>query len=335
MPLDALEIKPQLLCGVAGFPNDADDVETLLDHAVAAAAQATPASPVVLHSTDARQAAFKRLTIEQHLRRAIEEDEFFLCYQPIVDVDGGRVAGAEALIRWQKPGQGLISPATFIPAAEASGLIAPIGRWVMQQACEQLRQWNAAGLDGMRISINLSARQFLDPQLSTQIAQAIDRAGIDAHQVEIELTETSAMHDIAYTRQMLSKLRDLGITVAIDDFGTGYGSMTYLRNLPLDKLKIDREFVTDVHQRSNGQAICRSMIALSQGLGLDVVAEGTEKAEEVRYLSTEGCNLFQGFFFAKPLIAADFAQAHRSLPAFIAQHRRANVVPGAKRMSTG
>lgn len=322
LPLDTIEIKPDLLCGVAGFPHDADDAETLLDHAVAAAAQATPSSPVVLHSIEARQAAFKRLTIEQQLRRALDENEFFLCYQPVIDIEGGRVTGAEALIRWQKPGQGLISPAEFIPAAEASGLIGPIGRWVMQQACEQLRKWNATGLGGTRIAINLSARQFLDPNLIAHISQAIECNRIDAQQVELELTETSAMHDIAYTRQMLSKLRDLGVTIAIDDFGTGYASMSYLKNLPFDKLKIDREFVTDVHQRSDGQAICRSLITLSQGFGLDVLAEGTEKAEEVHYLTTEGCNLFQGYFFAKPLSAGDFAKACRSLPAVIAQNYR-------------
>lgn len=323
LPLDATEIKPELRCGVARYPHDANNAETVLDHAIASAAQATASLPVMLHSAEARQVAFRRLTIEQQLRRAVEKDEFFLCYQPVVDIQSGRVNGAEALIRWRHPDQGLILPDDFIPAAEASGLIVPIGRWVVREACEQLRRWNATDLHGMRIAINLSARQFLNPNLGSELTQAIDSAGIDAHQVELELTETSAMHDISYSRHMLSKLRDLGVTIAIDDFGTGYGSMSYLRQLAFDKLKIDREFVTDVHQRSDSQAICRSLVALSQGLGLNVVAEGTEKAEEVQFLRTEGCSLFQGYFFAKPLSARDFEVAYRELPAALARNHRA------------
>uniref|UniRef100_UPI0015754D49 EAL domain-containing protein n=1 Tax=Sphingomonas bacterium TaxID=1895847 RepID=UPI0015754D49 len=186
---------------------------------------------------------------------------------PIVDLSLGRVTGAEALIRWQHPERGMVPPLQFIGVAEQSGLIDPIGLWVMRQACRQVKDWADAGLPGMKIAVNLSARQFLDPGLIDSIREALGNAGIAANQLEIELTETAAMADAAHTSAVFGKLRDLGVRIAIDDFGTGYASMSYLRKLPFDKLKIDREFVSNVQSTRDSQAICGALVTLANGLG--------------------------------------------------------------------
>ena len=307
--LNDLSLKPELLSGIAVFPTDGSDAVELLDHALAAAANATSALPTVFHSPELRARSIERLQMENELRRALDRQEFQLHYQPVIDLGAQRVRGAEALIRWQHPEKGMMLPGRFIVAAEKSGLIDAIGLWVMREACSQISAWNGQGREKMKVAINLSAGQFLDPDLKTHISQAIDSVRIDPSQLEIELTETAAMADHDHTRRVFTSLRDLGVSIAIDDFGTGYASMSYLRKLPFDKLKIDREFVTDVHQRKDSQAICSAMIALSEGMGLSVLAEGTEKEEEVRFLSGMGCRLFQGYYFAKPMPAHEFGAA--------------------------
>jgi EAL domain-containing protein (putative c-di-GMP-specific phosphodiesterase class I) len=291
---------------MAAFPEDGSDAATLLDRALAAAAQAGDASPVMLHSAQARQSALHRFGIEQDLRRALDRDEFTLHFQPVVDVRSRTAVGAEALIRWRHPERGLIAPGEFIGAAETSGLIEPIGLWVLRNACAQVRAWNRTGHDSLRMAINLSARQFLDPDLMAHVVEAINDHGISPAQLEIELTETAAMVDHDHTRRLFTSLRDIGVSIAIDDFGTGFASMSYLRTLPFDKLKIDREFVTNVHKIPQNQAICGALIELSKGLGLKVLAEGTESEEEVRYLVEHGCSLFQGFYFSRPVPGKEF-----------------------------
>jgi len=302
-------VKPTLHAGLATYPDDGADSHTLIDSAIAASSQATDATPVMLHSAKAREASLDRFRIEQDLRRAIERNEFELHFQPIVDVHAGRTIGAEALIRWHHPERGMVPPLAFIGAAEASGLIEPIGLWVLRAACAQLSTWNAGKQAGLSIAINVSARQFLDPAFKHHIFEAIRDYKLSPDQLEIELTETSAMVDYDYTRRMFTELRDAGVGIAIDDFGTGYASMSYLRKLPFDKLKIDREFVTDVHRMRHGQAICGALIELAKGLDLKILAEGAEKEEEVRFLSERGCGLFQGYYFSRPVPAADFARA--------------------------
>jgi diguanylate cyclase (GGDEF)-like protein len=305
--LDAMSIVPVLRGGLAAFPDDGNDAVTLLDRALAAAAQAGDASPVTLHSAPARHAALQRFRVEQDLRRALDRNEFELYYQPVIDTGAGEPIGAEALIRWRHPERGLLAPGEFIAAAETSGLIEPIGLWVLRRACEQVREWNDKGHPNLRMAINLSARQFLDPNLMRHVVDAVEHHGISPAQLEIELTETAAMVDHDYTRRLFTSLRDMGVGIAIDDFGTGFASMSYLRTLPFDKLKIDREFVTNVHQLPQSQAICGALIELSRGLGLRVVAEGTESEEEVRYLVGRGCHLFQGYYFSRPVPGRDFA----------------------------
>ena len=312
MTLSGVVLQPELHAGVAVFPTDAVSAGDLLDRALTAAAQAAQTlepQQVRMHSAEARQAALRRFTLENELRRAIEQDEFELHYQPVVDVQAGRSVGGEALIRWRHPERGMVPPGEFIAAAEASGLIQPIGLWVMRRACAQVREWNDRRGDRLRVAINLSACQFLDPELKRHVLEAIEQNGISPDQLEIELTETAAMVDHDHTRRVFTSLRDAGVSIAIDDFGTGYASMSYLRKLPFDKLKIDREFVTDVHRVQHNQAICRALIELSRGLKLKVLAEGAETLEEVDFLARHGCELFQGFYFSRPVPAAQFEQA--------------------------
>lgn len=302
-------IDPILRAGIARYPEDASEPDTLIDHALAAVATATNELQVGFHSPASGRASLDRLLLEQDLRRALAMDEFTLHYQPVVDLSLGRVTGAEALIRWQHPERGMVPPLEFIGVAEQLGLIDPIGLWVMRQACRQVKDWADAGLPGMKVAVNLSARQFLDPRLIGSIREALRNAGVAANQLEIELTETVAMADAAHTSAVFGKLRDLGVRIAIDDFGTGYASMSYLRKLPFDKLKIDREFVSNVQTTRDSQAICSALVTLARGLGLEVLAEGTETEAEVAYLRGRGCHLYQGFFFSRPLPPAAFRSA--------------------------
>ena len=306
MMLEGIAVKPVLHGGLAIYPVDGADADDLIDRAISAAAQALDASPVMMHSADARHAARERFRIEQDLRRAIQNDEFGLYYQPVVDVRAERVVGAEALIRWHHPERGLVMPGAFIAAAEATGLIEPIGLWVLRRACAQLREWSDRGRRDLRMSVNLSARQFLDPELKYHVMEALRHYGVLASQLEIELTETAVMSDHDHTRRVFTALRDIGVGIAIDDFGTGYASLSSLRKLPFDKLKIDREFVSQVHQTQQGQAIGGALIALAKGLDLQILAEGTETEQEVRYLADRGCDLFQGYYFSRPVPVGDF-----------------------------
>jgi predicted signal transduction protein with EAL and GGDEF domain len=309
-------IAPVLHAGLAVHPDDGIDGEALIDSAIAAATLANAAAPVVLHGIQARRAALDEFRLEQDLRRAIDREEFALHFQPVVDVLLGRTVGAEALLRWTHPERGRVPPLAFIGVAETSGLIDALGLWVLRTACAQVRTWNDGGLPGLRIAVNVSARQFLDPALKRHVMEAVDHYGIAPNQLEIELTETAAMVDHEHTRRVLSALRDAGVGTAIDDFGTGYASLSYLRKLPFDKLKIDREFVTDVHRQRHSQAICGALIELSKGLDLQIVAEGAESEKDVRHLADRGCRLFQGYYFSQPVAAADFAMAATAPGAF-------------------
>jgi len=307
---DGQAIHPELAAGIALYPEDAAGGRALIDAAIAAVADADEApGHVRFFSSDAREAAKSRFLTEQELRRAIAGDEFRLHLQPVIDLNLGRAVGAEALIRWQHPERGLIHPDAFIPIAEASGLIDPIGLWVVRTACAQLAAWNRSGEEGLGLAVNLSARQFLDPRLADLVAEALQEAGVRPDRLEIELTETTAMRDRDVTARIFGRLRDLGIRVAIDDFGTGYSNMSYLRTLPFDKLKIDREFVAGVDRAPNLLAISSALVGLARGLGAKVVAEGAEREEEVRLLYEEGCSLFQGYYFAKPVSPERFHDA--------------------------
>ncbi|MBN9526285.1 MAG: phosphodiesterase [Alphaproteobacteria bacterium] len=319
----ALDIKPELTFGVAIYPDDADDATALLDNALSALTTVDAAGnqPTMFFSPTAREVARERFSTEQDLRRALQDDEFTLHFQPVVDLVAGRTVGAEALVRWQHPERGLVPPAAFIPVAEACGLIEPIGLWVFNAACRQLRHWSDRGLDGLSLAVNLSGRQFADPALIDRLARAIAENGIAPGRIEIELTETAAMADVGRTRDVFGELRRLGIAVAIDDFGTGYSSLSYLKDLPFDRLKIDRQFVADVHRDPSNQAICGALIELTRGLGISVLAEGAEHAAEVGQLQAQGCRLFQGFHFSRPVTGATFVDTVAQLDRRLAAER--------------
>ena len=297
---------PELALGLSVYPADSEEPNELLNNAIAALAHIAPdeKAPVRFFSKASNEKARIRFQLEHELRLALERDEFVLHYQPLIDLRQRTVVGAEALIRWNHPERGLLPPGAFIEVAEESGLIDPIGLWVLEAACRQLRAWSTTELAHLRISINLSARHFTDEAVVRQIGDALQRHAVPSSRLEIELTETAAVQDSQTTFRVLSALRAMGVSSAIDDFGTGYSSMSYLRTLPFDKLKIDRAFVQDVDQQPKSLAICRALVELSRGLGIAVLAEGVETAAEIAQLSALGCDLYQGFHFARP-VAAD------------------------------
>lgn len=255
--------------------------------------------------------ANESLLVESHLRRALQQGELRLHYQPQVDVASSRIVGAEALVRWQHPDWGLVMPGRFIAIAEASGQIRKIGDWVLHAATQQLAQWQAAGLAVVPVAVNLSALEFRQPTLCDTVADALRRSGVNARLLELELTEGIAMEDSEVTIERINKLRALGVTLAIDDFGTGYSSLSYLRRFKIDKLKIDQSFVSDLGRSQDGEAIVRAIIKLASGLGFRTIAEGVETQEQLDFLRAHGCNEVQGYFLSRPIPAAQFAELLR------------------------
>ena len=305
-----LKVTPHVSLAAAIHPDDGPEPLTLLTRALTALPKAGAAGPARLtfFSPESSAAARSRFSLEQSLRQAISRDQLLLHFQPVVDLTAGRVVGAEALLRWRHPERGLVAPGEFIPILEETGMMDEVGLWVLNTACSQARDWEDMGIVGLKMAVNLSARQFRDPTLNSMIIGTLARHKLAPEQLELELTETATMEDAKHTRQLFGELRSLGVSVAIDDFGTGYSSLSYLKNLPFSKLKIDREFVTDVHQRRDSHAICTALVELARGLDIVVLAEGVETREEADALRRLGCSMFQGFFFARPLAAEDFAR---------------------------
>jgi EAL domain-containing protein (putative c-di-GMP-specific phosphodiesterase class I) len=255
--------------------------------------------------------------MESSLRRAIDRNEFLLHYQPKLNFETGTITGVEALVRWKHPDLGMVSPAQFIPLAEETGLIVPIGEWVLRTACEQGRAWREAGLPPLRIAVNLSARQFAHKNLLDDVARIMAETGSPAESLEFELTESLVMQNPEHATQLLHKLKGMGITLAIDDFGTGYSSLSYLKRFPIDCIKVDRSFIKDIPEDADDMAITKGVIALGHSLRLKIVAEGVETAEQQEFLRTNGCDEMQGFLFSKPLAAEDvtkFLTDHKPRP---------------------
>lgn len=255
-----------------------------------------------------------QIALETELRYAIEREEFELYYQPVVDPETKLVSGAEALLRWQSPKYGFVSPGKFIPLAEEIGLISRIDDWVLLKACQQLQAWQLDESSSFQISINLSGASFHDPSLSERINQTIRKIGLEYHRVKIEVTEGVLVSDVEKATRQLNALRELGIQIAIDDFGTGYSSLGYLKNLPFDILKIDRCFVQDVHQHPQNGAITEALISLAHQLGLNVVAEGVETEAELNFLRQHSCDCIQGYFFSPPVKADALKQLLLTAP---------------------
>lgn len=289
--------------GVSLYPQDATDLQTLTRNADTAMyhAKAKGKNAFAKFLTEMDTRVQHRLSMETKLRKAISRDELVLHYQPQLNVRTGKVIGVEALLRWNHPELGLVSPVEFIPVAEESGLIVPIGRWVLQAACQQAVAWKKAGLGALNVSVNLSARQTKDHGLIDDIMSALRNAGLPPQQLELEITETVLMENMVDNVALLNRLQTEGIRLSIDDFGTGYSSMAYLKRFPVDELKIDRTFVRDIPGDGDDEAITTAIIAMAHGLGLSVVAEGVETEQQVKFLHDAGCDLLQGFYIARPM----------------------------------
>jgi diguanylate cyclase (GGDEF)-like protein len=292
--------------GIALYPRDGSDVETLLAKADIAMYQAKDVRNTVRFYASAMGAkAAERLRMEEELRRAIEEERLTLHYQPKHRLATDVVVGAEALLRWQHAERGFIPPAEFIPLAEETGLIVPLGEWVVDEACAQLRRWQQAGLPPLRLAINIAAEQVARSDVTSMTLKAIWKHGVRPQSLEIEITEALLMQDLKAAREMMSAFKDAGVSLAIDDFGTGYTSLSYLRQFPVETLKIDRSFVQNVHVSKDDAVICEAIIAMGKKLGLTVVAEGVELEEQRAFLTAAGCDQAQGFLFSRPLPATE------------------------------
>ena len=259
------------------------------------------------YSHEMTASAYERLQMETRLRRAIEQKEFLLHYQPLVDARTNLPTGMEALIRWRAPDGELISPAEFIPLAEDTGLIVPIGKWVLETACRQLKQWHDAGHDYLTMPVNVASRQFRDPTFIDTVQNAIASAGIAPGLLELEITESILLEHSDDTQRTLNDLKKLGVTLAIDDFGTGYSSLSYLKRFPIDRVKIDQSFIRDLASDADGLAIVRAIIALARAMHLSVIAEGVETEMQLALLQGEDCHDCQGFFFAQPMDATSIS----------------------------
>jgi diguanylate cyclase (GGDEF)-like protein/PAS domain S-box-containing protein len=306
--------------GVSTYPGDGVDPDTLIRNADTAMYRAKERGrdEFQFYAPAMTSSVVDRLALENRLRQALRNQEFVLFYQPIVDLADGRVRGAEALLRWQHPERGLLLPAEFIPLAEASGLIGPIGRWVLQRACAQIREWQSAGDPQFTVSVNLSPRQFHQADLVAQVAAALASSGIGPSSLDLEITETNAMENADQTISTLWELRKLGVGVSMDDFGTGYSSLNYLKRFPIDRVKLDRSFVRDVVTKSEDAAIVRAVISMAHTLQLVVTAEGVENRDQLSFLRRHRCDEMQGYLFSPPVSAAEFRELLRrrqTLPA--------------------
>ena len=291
--------------GVAIYPTDGQDGETLMKNADAAMYHAKMAGRNNFQFFDQKMndAAVDRLKIEHSLRQALANDEFCLHYQPVVELPSGRVCGVEALVRWQHPERGLLPPTRFIGVAEETGLIQPLGEWVLWAACRQLAEFRAAGLTDLRMAINISAVQMRNGNLPLLVRGILEAYDLPAERVMFEITESAAMEQPTETVRILDLLHDMGVSIAIDDFGTGYSSLSYLHMFPIDHLKLDRSFVEEIGQDTDGSVICDATIGLAHSLGQKVVAEGIETAEQLDYLKHIGCDMGQGYLFSRPIPA--------------------------------
>ena len=307
--IDGHELVSTPSIGISVYPADGTDVDTLLRNADAAMyhAKETGRNNYQFFTQDMNARALERLSLERSLRRALERDELRLHFQPQYSLADGRMVGMEALMRWEHPEQGLVLPGQFITFAEESGLILPIGDWVLKEACRQNRAWQDAGLPRLPVSVNISALQFRQPDFVDTVERALAVAGLEARYLQLEVTESVIMYETERVTAALQRLKDMGLELAIDDFGTGYSSLSYLKLLPIDRLKIDRSFVRDVPADTDDEAIIAAIIALTRKLGLRTIAEGVETREQLEFLREQGCDEVQGFLLSRPLAPGDCA----------------------------
>lgn len=310
-----LELYLTASIGVAIYPDDGQDVETLFKNADAAMYEVKKSDKNSFRYYDSQINAlsFEKLKIENELRKAIENNEFVLFFQPQLDIKTGKVIGAEALIRWIKPGIGLIPPMKFIPIAEESNLIIPISEWVIQTALATVKSWQDLGLPSISVAVNISMKHFRQPNLFELIANTLQSLKMPPASIEIELTESILMHDTGVVIKLLTKFRELGLNISIDDFGTGFSSLNYLKKLPITKLKIDQSFVRNITVDKKDAMIVKTIIEMAHNLDLKVIAEGVETLEHSEFLRQLNCDELQGYFFSKPLPKDEFEQLWQTL----------------------
>lgn len=296
--------------GVSYFPEHGQDANILLKNADTAMNEAKKqgGNQIVLFSNEMDDKIQYRFELENYLRRSIEKGELFIVYQPLVDLQSGMLIGSEALIRWNHPNLGLISPIEFIPIAEETGLIHDIGKWILSEACKQNQKWIEKGFGEIFISVNVSAKQFQHPTFLNNVKEALDESGLDAKYLHLELTESGMIMNLQQSVHMMKSIQKLGVQVSIDDFGTGYSSLSYLKNLPINNLKIDRSLINNVHLEEVDRSIVKAIITIGNGLSVKVVAEGVETKEQIYALQKMKCDYAQGFYFEKPVDANVFSK---------------------------
>lgn len=306
--LNGQEVFVTTSIGIAIFPNDSDNSGTLLQHADAAMYQAKHKgkSAYAHFAPEMTEVSHERLQMESLMRRALEQNEFELYYQPIVHTDSGELCSAEALLRWNSPGLGMVMPDRFIPLAEETGLITPIGEWVLHEACMAAMRWKESTGTSIGISVNVSPRQFRDAGFIYTVMNALETSGLEPQQLELEITERLILDNTIETADILRQLDQSGIRLSVDDFGTGYSALSYLKSYPFDTLKIDKSFVQDVMKEQDDAALVKAIINMAHSLGLTVIAEGVEEEAQTHFLQMEGCDYSQGYFYSRPLPEGDF-----------------------------
>jgi diguanylate cyclase (GGDEF)-like protein len=332
-PVDGHTLHITASIGVAAFPDDGDSAEALLKHADVAMyrAKALGRNAVQLYTRDMSVHARQRVELQGALHEAIERGQLELHYQPQLELASGRLRGVEALIRWQHPQLGPVSPERFIPLAEETGLIAPLGEWVLRTAARQLQRWRAAGHTTLTLAVNLSARQVEAPGLPRLVQQVLDECELPAPCLELEITETALLHNADPVLTTLQALKDVGVALALDDFGTGYSSLAHLRRFPIDTIKIDKSFTAEIGASADTATIIRAIVTLARSLGVETVAEGVETAPQLRFLAMLGCHHAQGYHLGRPVPAAAI-DALLALPAS-AWHAHGAAAPAAARMA--
>lgn len=307
--LNGQEVFVTTSIGIAIFPTDSDNSGTLLQHADAAMYQAKHKgkSSYAQFTPEMTEVSHERLQMESHMRKALELGEFELYYQPIVDTASGSLIGAEALLRWNNPAMGMVMPDRFIPLAEETGLIIPIGEWVIEEACKAAVAWRAmTGLESLSIAVNVSPRQFRDPGFTDAVMRSLNASGLPPECLELEITERLILDNTIETADILRQLDRTGIRLSVDDFGTGYSALSYLKSYPFDTLKIDKSFIQDVLNESGDASLVRAIINMAHSLGLKVIAEGVEEEGQTHFLKNENCDYSQGYFYSRPMPEQDF-----------------------------
>jgi len=307
------EIFIELSIGSSVYPEDGETMEDLLKNADIAMYEAKRdgGHAFRFYSSALRAKTADEINLVSMLRRAVDRNELVCYYQPQVDIASGRPVAVEALVRWEHPEHGLVSPYRFVRLAEETGLIVPIGEWVLKTACAEAKAWQLAGMPEMKVSVNLSARQFRDSQLIRKIAAVLAATGLPPRLLELEITESVIMSHTDHTIGVLQRLAELGVRVSVDDFGTGYSSLAYLKRFPVHKLKIDHAFVREIPSNKEDAAIVQAIITLARTLQLRVIAEGVETDDQLKYLASVGCHEYQGFVYSRPLPARELVELVR------------------------